>query len=202
MAGAVKPAQVADLGGAAALLRAARRDVALQRNLDDHRAAGARDLPEQRLGLEHVLEHVGEHAELARAVGERQRLAVVQLDCLDLGAIARDRDRRRCDLHARQAPAETAATKLAEQGAVAAADVQGAGGREAGGGAQRDHVVGLGDGAERAPARIAVGRRRLLGGVRALVEGEEVGGRRSGWQRVCLGAVFSVQSRSRRSRSS
>ncbi len=63
-------------------------------------------------------------------------------------------DRGRRDLDARQAPAEAAAVKLAQQRAVAAAHLQRARGRDAGARAQRDHVLGLGDRAQCAPARV------------------------------------------------
>ena len=93
---------MADLGGVLALGGAPRRHVRLERHLDEHCAADARDLAQQRGRIGHVLEHVREHAEVVAAVALRQVLPVVARDGVDLRALARDRDGGVADLDARQ----------------------------------------------------------------------------------------------------
>ena len=152
---------MADLVGVLALGGAPGREVGLERHLDDDRAAGAGDLGEQRRRVGDVLEHVGEDPEVVGAVGGGQVQAVVELDGVDLLARAGDLDGRLGDLHAREAPAEVAAVQLGEQRAVAAADLERIDWMparpQARARAEREHVVGLPDRAERAPARVAGG---------------------------------------------
>ena len=174
---AIQALQVSDLGGVRALARAPRRQVGLERHLDEHRAAGAGDLGEQRRGVGHVLEHVGEDAEVVGAVGDRQvqRRRRARPTSIS-GALARDRRRppavistpdsrppkpRRCSSQSSAPSPQPTSSVLA--------------GRDARARAQRDHVVGLADRAERAPARVQgrVGGRLRVG---VVVEADELGG--------------------------
>jgi len=108
----VEPLQVADLDGVLALARPTCRDIGLQRDLDHDGSAGPCDLGQQRGRVGHVLEHVGEDAELVRAVGVRQVRAVVALDRVDLHPLARDRHCGVGDLDAREPAAEAARVQL------------------------------------------------------------------------------------------
>ena len=101
---AVEALEVADLGGVLALAGPPRREVGLERHLDDAPPAGARDLGEQRAA--------GRARARARARGCPARYApsaagrcsaVVERDRVDLRALARDRDGRLGDLDARRA---------------------------------------------------------------------------------------------------
>src|SRR5438128_1545711 len=112
---------------------------------------------------------MGEDAEVISGVGVGQTLAVIARDGGYLGPRARERDRRRCDLDAAQLSAEAARGQLAEHRAVAAADVERARRIEVRALAERDHVIRLADGAERAPAAEQLGLRGVLG-VAVLVE--------------------------------
>jgi len=104
-----------------------------------------------------MLEHVREHAELVGALASGQVQPVIELHTVDLGALAGDLDGRLGDLHTGQRSAEAAAVQLAQQRAVAAADLERAGWPQARLRAQGDHVVGLADGAKCPPARVACG---------------------------------------------
>ncbi len=177
---AIEPLQVADLDGVLALAGAPRRDVRLERHLDEHGARRSRDLGEQRCRLSHVLEHVRDDAQVIGAVGVRQVLAVVARDRFDLRALPRDRDGRVGDLDAAQRAAESACVQLAQQRAVAAADLERALRPQAGALAQRDHVLRLADRSECAPARVdgsLLGIRRI----RPVVEADQLGAPLRAW---------------------
>jgi len=60
--------QVTDLHGVGALLRPARRQVGLERDLHDHRARRSRCLAQQRHVVGHVLEYVLEVVEVLAAI--------------------------------------------------------------------------------------------------------------------------------------
>ena len=158
-----------DLGRPRAPAGPSRRPVRLQRNLEHDRAARARDLLQQRNRVGHVLEHVRQDAQVIRAAAGGQMRAVIQHHGVDLRTRASDRDGRLADLRAVQAPAEAARAQLAQQRAVAAPHLERAGGADASARAQRDHVVGLADRPQRAPARMGRGRGWVLR-VGALVE--------------------------------
>ena len=133
------------------------------------------------------------------AVVELQVLPVIERHRLDLRASGGDLDRRPRDLDARERSAEAAAVKLGEQRPVPAADVERAPRRDARPRAQLDHVLGLAQRAQRAPALID---RATLGvaGVAVLVEGYERA--LAGWLApVGELSIFAVQGRSRGSRS-
>ena len=130
-------------------------------------------------------------------------LPSIQLDCVDLGALARDLDRGRCDLHARSVARRSRAGEARTAAPRRRSRRRGycAGARPAR--AHRARPRGRPWRPRRARASAHSGRpRRPFGGVRALVEGDEIGRRRGRWQRVCRRAVFAVQSLSRGSRSS
>ena len=113
------------ISSACARLRGApRRQVRLERHLDHDRAAGAGHLRQQRRRVGDVLEHVREDTEVVLAVGGRQVGAVEQLHAVDLRALAGDVDRGRRQLEAREGAPEAPPAELAEQRAVAAADVE------------------------------------------------------------------------------
>jgi hypothetical protein len=63
---AAQALQMPDLRGVRALGRAARREVVLERHLDDHRPAHPRRLRQQRRRVADVLEHVAQDAEVVR----------------------------------------------------------------------------------------------------------------------------------------
>src|SRR5437588_4161855 len=84
-------------------------------------------------------------------------------------ACARQRGRGLAQLDARQAAAESARVQLAQKRTVATADVERALRLQARTLTERDHVVGLADRSERAPASVG-GRVRGVLGVRLLVE--------------------------------
>ena len=77
-----------------------------------------------------------------------------QVSSADTGQSGLTRLDRRGDLHTGEAPAEAAAVQLGEQCAVAAADLERAPRMQTGARAEREHVIGLPDRAERAPARV------------------------------------------------
>jgi hypothetical protein len=81
-------------------------------------------------------------------------LPVVALDGVDLRALTRDRDGGVADLKPGEPPAEASVMELAQKRAVAAADLERARGADLRARTQREHVIGLADGAERAPACI------------------------------------------------
>ena len=88
--GAREALDVADPLRLGDLRRAPGAQVVLQRHLDDHRAADARGLAQQRDRIGHVLEHVAEHAQVERAVGLGQPLAVEATATRSSGRCARD----------------------------------------------------------------------------------------------------------------
>ena len=83
-----------------ALAFASRREIGLEWHLNEHRPAHTRDLGDERRRIGHVLEHVGDDAEVVRASLSRQVSAVVDGDGIDLRALARDRDGGSAYLHA------------------------------------------------------------------------------------------------------
>ena len=151
---AIEALEVSNVDGLLAPRPPSRRAVRLERYLHDRRLARASHLGEHANWIGHVLEHVADDAELVLPIARRQVQAVIQGHRVDLRTARCDRDRRTGDLHPRQPPAEAAAVQLAEQRAIPAADLQRARGLDACARAQRRHVVGLGDRAERTPARI------------------------------------------------
>ena len=143
-----------DLVCVLALARPPRRDVGLERNLDHDDAADPRDLGEQGRRIGHVLEHVREDPEVVGAVGVSEVQAVIQRHRLELWALGGDRDGSLGDLDTEQASTEAAIVQLAEQGAVAAADLERAARADGATAAEREHVIGLADRPERAPAGV------------------------------------------------
>ena len=105
-----------------------------------------------------MLEHVGEQPELVAGVGEGQPRAVEHRDAFDLRPGARDRRSSLRDLGASEHAAEVAAVQLAQQGAVPAPDLERVRWIQSGPRAQLDHVVGLANGPQGAPAPV---QRRL-----------------------------------------
>ena len=106
-----------------ALAGASRRHVALERHLDDHCRAHARDLGQQRGRVGHVLQHVREDSQIVCTVGIWQVRAVIARHGFDLRMRAAIATAASVSPPP-QAPAEPACAERAKQRAVAAADLQ------------------------------------------------------------------------------
>jgi len=89
---AVESVEVSHLSGALALALPSRREIGLEWHLNEHSPAYAGDLGDERRRIGHVLEHMGDDAEVVRASLSRQVSAVVDGDGIDLWPLARDRD--------------------------------------------------------------------------------------------------------------
>ena len=102
---------VTDVLGDRALARPPRREVVLERNLDDDPAGDPRRFGEHRDRIGDVLEHVREHSEIERPGLVRERLRVVRADVSIRTAPPSQRDRRVGDLDSGELPITLAASE-------------------------------------------------------------------------------------------